>query len=203
MPTFYSQAGQDRLAYALLVEPTDKHNGSFLDIGANHPVKLSNTYMLEELGWRGLLVDCDAYCLDLLRTQRKSPVLAADATNCDWKKTLTDAGLWPTIDYLTLDCDENSAKALAGLPLGELAFSLITIEHDAYRFGNGLRDQERAVLHSAGYDLLCADVHSNRCCFEDWWVKPDRIDMVRAERYRSIAQAWTFVLGLRDVSGTV
>ena len=48
----YSQAGQDRFVRAVHGDTP----GFFLDVGCSDPVHISNTYALEKLGWRGLLV---------------------------------------------------------------------------------------------------------------------------------------------------
>ena len=48
----YSQSGQD--AY-VISHFKNKRNGTFIDIGANDGISLSNTYYLEkELGWSGI-----------------------------------------------------------------------------------------------------------------------------------------------------
>jgi hypothetical protein len=52
-------------------------------------------------------------------------------------------------------------------------FKVITIEHDAYRYGNIYRDKEREILTALGYYLLCADVSDHGFEFEDWWIHPD------------------------------
>ena len=189
-PVFHSQAGQDRFVFALLVQPTDKRDGTFLDIGANHPITLSNTYALEQLGRRGLLVDRDLHCRELCEATRKSPFLFVDAALVAWRRVLSDHGLGPAIDYLSLDCDENTIPVVCNFPWSDLRFSVITIEHDAYRFGDGPRNQQREILSKHGYDRLCADVHSEGCCFEDWWVDPTRVDMALAETFRSVGKDW-------------
>lgn len=53
----YSQHGEDRLAWHLLGR---QPRGTFVDLGANDPVRLSNTYLLYRRGWRGLAVDASA-----------------------------------------------------------------------------------------------------------------------------------------------
>jgi hypothetical protein len=51
----YSQYNQDLLVLGIL---KFKKNGYFLDIGSSHPIKFSNTYLLEKsYGWNGLCVD--------------------------------------------------------------------------------------------------------------------------------------------------
>jgi hypothetical protein len=51
----YSQAGQDLFVNAIL----NKNDGFFIEIGAYDPEYLSNSLMLEELGWNGICIDID------------------------------------------------------------------------------------------------------------------------------------------------
>jgi hypothetical protein len=52
---WYSQARQDEVVAALL---RNKKNGYFIDLAANDPVKISNTYALEKkFGWKGLCLE--------------------------------------------------------------------------------------------------------------------------------------------------
>jgi hypothetical protein len=80
------------------------------------------------------------------------------------------------IDYLSLDIDSSYDVVLQKMFLNDYIFKVITIEHDFYRFGDKFRKDEREILSSLGYYLLCPDVSvffSGRdCIFEDWWVHP-------------------------------
>ena len=61
VPRSYSQIGQDLFVIAMT---RGKHNGSFLEIGAGHPIVGNNTYLLEtERGWNGISVEmiCPLY----------------------------------------------------------------------------------------------------------------------------------------------
>lgn len=49
----YSQEGEDLIVQRLL----EKQSGFFVDVGAHHPLKLSNTYLLYKQGWRGINID--------------------------------------------------------------------------------------------------------------------------------------------------
>jgi FkbM family methyltransferase len=51
----FAQHGEDLQLIRLIRELGAK--GPYLDIGANHPFKLSNTYLLYLSGWRGVCVD--------------------------------------------------------------------------------------------------------------------------------------------------
>jgi len=51
----YAQHGED-LQMAQLLKEARAH-GPYVDVGCNHPFKLSNTFLLYRRGWRGLCVD--------------------------------------------------------------------------------------------------------------------------------------------------
>ena len=54
----FSQAGEDILVRNFFYERLQKrHSGTYVDIGAYHPFRQSNTYYLYRCGWRGLNVD--------------------------------------------------------------------------------------------------------------------------------------------------
>ena len=63
----YSQHGEDRFIFDF-IEKKDK--GVYIDIGAGMPKHISNTYMLYELGWRGLLIEPCPLLTLLLRKDR-------------------------------------------------------------------------------------------------------------------------------------
>ena len=173
-----SQAGQDTWVYDLLVKPTGFTTGTFVDIGCGHPTDISNTFALEELGWRGLLVDVEQSLIDLCLVNRKSMVLKARGESMDWMahleyftRKLPHGTL--VCDYLSLDCDEATNPVLKKLLTLPLRFRCMTVEHDAYRFGDGPRAEQRALLTGAGYKIERADVAGQPGFeFEDWYVDP-------------------------------
>jgi hypothetical protein len=50
----YSQEGEDALLFELLGHQS---TGFYVDIGAHHPMRFSNTYFFYQKGWRGINVD--------------------------------------------------------------------------------------------------------------------------------------------------
>jgi FkbM family methyltransferase len=54
----YSQFGEDLVVRNHFLN-FDNSIGLFIDVGAFHPFKLSNTMLLSKLGWRGINIDCD------------------------------------------------------------------------------------------------------------------------------------------------
>jgi FkbM family methyltransferase len=71
---YYSEHGQD--AYVLTELFSNKRDGVFVDIGANHPTDCSNSYLLEQHGWHGLAVEPQEAINKLWAGARKTPCLA-------------------------------------------------------------------------------------------------------------------------------
>lgn len=63
----YSQFGEDVILEFLT---RGQKTGLYVDIGANHPKKSSNTYLLHKRGWRGINIEPDPYLYSLLKRYR-------------------------------------------------------------------------------------------------------------------------------------
>lgn len=191
----YSQAGQDRFVYEILGRMID---GTFLDVGAHDGVKHSNSLGLEELGWRGLLVDIQSIPSVF---KRKSDVHICDAVTADW------AGIFKVyfpdrteIDYLSLDVDDATTDTLYRLLQEPMRYRVITVEHDQYRIGPATRRRQIEYLAKAGYDLMC----SNVCVgpgewgpggpFEDWWCCKDLMTEDNCRRFLCDNQLGTTIV---------
>jgi len=173
---FYSQASQDRFAFLLLYPILDKTDGGYyLEIGAGTPSDNNNTYFFEKnFGWQGVSIDIADQYRNLWSSIRQNTLLIEDATKADYQAILKP---FPrVIDYLSLDIDDSYSIVLKKIPFNDYIFKVITIEHDFYRYGDEFREDERRILTSLGYYLLCPDVsvffNGNECVFEDWWVHP-------------------------------
>jgi hypothetical protein len=58
MRVSYSQFGEDLVVRSHFAD-FDNSSGRFIDVGAYHPFKWSNTMLLSKLGWCGINIDCD------------------------------------------------------------------------------------------------------------------------------------------------
>ena len=67
---YCSQFGQDKWIIEKLFP--DKKKGFFVDIGANDGITLSNTYLLEKIGWDGIVVEPIPSVFEKLVQNRKS-----------------------------------------------------------------------------------------------------------------------------------
>lgn len=171
---FYSNAGQDEFAFKL---NSKKTNGFYLEIGCGDPILENNTIFLESIGWSGISIDYVQHDY----SNRKNKYFKENALEISYKHFLRENNTPKIIDYLSLDIDLSTTECLNRLPLNEYAFKVITIEHDAYRFGDAPRSAQRKILTNAGYYLLCADVTTpplfENQYFEDWWVHPSYINI--------------------------
>lgn len=62
----YSQFGED----AILQKLIRRTSGFYVDIGAYHPIKFSNTYSLYRMGWRGINIDALPNSMSLFKRLR-------------------------------------------------------------------------------------------------------------------------------------
>ena len=195
----YSQARQDYFVFLLLKlanEYPSDHQGTFLDVGAHDPVHISNTFALENLGWRGLLVEYEQKFAPMYREKRQSPFVIADAITLDWQKTLEANGFEKNraIDYLSFDIDNASLPALRNFPLEDYRFKVMTVEHDAYHAGNAKRNERREILLWHGYQILMQDVKNDNFEYEDWWVDPQFFNADLLGRLKTKSLNWQDII---------
>lgn len=187
LPKHYSQVGQDLFAlYMMRHKPLPK---TYLDIGCHVPIGCNNSYLLEEHGWQGLSVDIDNL-EHLYRTQRKNPFYCTDVTKVDWDTVFPNYPfLKDRIDYLSFDIDEATHQGFLNFPFDKIRFNVITMEHDSYRFGDGLKNMLRTKLNELGYTLVCGDVIVDGYgAFEDWWVDLTQVDTTVVDKVKCMGK---------------
>jgi FkbM family methyltransferase len=54
---YYSQDGEDILLQSFFVDKGREYKGFYIDIGAHHPMRFSNTYVFYKKGWKGINID--------------------------------------------------------------------------------------------------------------------------------------------------
>lgn len=174
----WSQCGQDVFVHNLLVKGMGIEKGSFIDVGCSQPFIDNNTYHLEELGWRGLLVDIydvDADQNHRIRSVRSSPFVCSDATKIDWNTVLHENKVPEQVDYISYDIDGGTIEGVKIFPWDKYVAKVITIEHDLYQAGEEPKKLIEQTLGKAGYLLLCENVMHNGNKFEDWFINPSLV----------------------------
>lgn len=79
----YSQYNQDYIVYENFFR--DVENGIYCDVGANHPLNISNTRLFEELGWTGLAFEPLPHMKELWQQYRNADFYPIAASDCEGK----------------------------------------------------------------------------------------------------------------------
>lgn len=176
---FYSDAAQDQFVAKIL---NFKKDGYCVDIGSCHSINSNNTYFFQELGWTSVSVEINSEFNNSYHSRNKGTHYNDDALKVNYSEVFEENNFPSNIDYLSLDVDTLSLDVLKILPLDKYTFKCITIEHDAYLYGDTYRKEQRKILEEHGYHLLCSNVlvpnpghqgyNGEPCPFEDWWVNP-------------------------------
>ena len=170
---YYSDDKQDEFVANIL---NFKKEGHYVDIGSSSSVGSNNTYFFESLGWKGICIEKNPVFNSSYK-ERTCKYINEDALSIDYEKLFIQEEFPGSIDYLSLDIDEQSTAALEILPLYKYRFKVITIEHDSHIYGTKYKSPQRAILTTYGYYLLCQDVLNTsgrnigqEHAWEDWWV---------------------------------
>lgn len=189
----HSQAAQDLFVLMCL---NGKKNGSFLDLGCNDPIEISNTYLLEsKFGWNGVGMDIDSGHISKYNGVRNCKAFVQDATKINFEEVLTYYSS-NHIDYLSLDLEpaDVTLECLKSIPFDKIEFSVITFEHDSYRFGEYCRDISRMILEGAGYVRICSDVSNVYNIYEDWYYNPKYVSFEDIKSLESDKKEWSEIV---------
>lgn len=172
----YSQSMQDMFVLSVL---NGKRNGVYVEIGADKPRVINNSYLLEsQYNWTGVSFEIEKDKVDYFNSIRKNECICADATKFDYKNLFDERKYPKQIDYLQLDCDppQITLECLKKLPLEEYRFSVITFETDLYAGGQEVQKEQWEILSSLGYQRVVKNIKNEGNPYEDWWVDPLVID---------------------------
>ncbi|MCK6595090.1 MAG: FkbM family methyltransferase [Bacteriovoracaceae bacterium] len=67
----FSQEGEDRVLMRFL---DNKNTGFYIDIGAHHPFRFSNTYAFYRIGWRGINIEANPDAIKYFNFFRKKDI---------------------------------------------------------------------------------------------------------------------------------
>ena len=168
----WSQSMQDMFVLSML---DGKRNGVYVEIGADQPRVINNSYLLEkDFDWAGVSFELDGNKVIYFNSIRRNKCLCEDATTYDYKFLFEDRNFPKQIDYLQLDIEpaEGTLAALKALPLDDYRFSVITYETDVYSAGADIQDEQIEILESHGYQLVAKNVKCEGNPYEDWWIDP-------------------------------
>lgn len=127
-PAFRAQFGEDRVLWHVFRQRT---SGFFLDIGAYDGVVLSNTCFLEQMGWRGILVEpILPLCERAAAARPRSRVIhaAAAAPNHPATARFTITKNVPVLSFLHADADHVERCRREGAEFIEVEVPLVTVD---------------------------------------------------------------------------
>ena len=192
----WSQSMQDMFVLSML---DGKRNGVYVEIGADKPKIINNSYLLErKFGWRGVSFELDESKVEFFNLRRKNKCICTDATSFDYKSLFEERNYPKQIDYLQLDIDpcEATFHALKQIPFDDYRFSVITYEHELYRAsanGCGIDDiwqkESAKIFEKNGYERVIKNVANMGNPYEDWWVDPKVIDRAIIDKF-SKTDSW-------------
>ena len=168
----YSQSMQDMFVLSVL---DGKRNGVYVEIGADKPRVINNSYLLEsQYDWSGVSFEIESDKVNYFNTIRKNKCICADATKFDYKSLFDERKYPKQIDYLQLDCDppQITLGCLKKLPLEDYRFSVITFETDLYAGGQDVQIEHWQILSSLGYQRVVKNIKNEGNPYEDWWIDP-------------------------------
>ena len=121
--TWHSQVGQD---YSIARLFQNRRSGTFVDLAASHPIKLSNSRALErDWGWRGLCIEAQPELAAALRRRRSCAVhegvVASEAghVQLEYWKPRPDAGFARVVDGETV-ANVTGRMTVAAMPLAQI-----------------------------------------------------------------------------------
>ena len=68
----YSQEGEDRILCRFFEDKKDP--GFYVDVGAHHPYRFSNTQLFYDMGWRGINIDPNPEAIRLFSQCRQGDI---------------------------------------------------------------------------------------------------------------------------------
>jgi FkbM family methyltransferase len=197
---YYSQIKQDKWVIDYFGED---YKGFFIEIGSNDGIRFSNTFALENLGWKGICVEASSEYVEILEKNRPNSqclLLAISdydgmcdfrnqglfgkiqnsqgTTECMTMKNLLKITSSPfLIDYVSIDVEGSEMEVLKGFPFDEYTMKLLTIEHNAYAYGPKLKDDIFNYLTLKNY-VRIGEIANDpiRICSmgqEDWYIHKD------------------------------
>lgn len=165
----HSKHFQDMFVLAAM---NGKRNGYYIEFGAGLPFEASNTALLEQkFDWKGLSFDkCPIMCSAFAK-ERRNPVMNVDVTEEDVTSIFAKNMVPDLVDYLQIDCDDDSIKVLSKVPFDDYQFGIIHYEHDRYRVGDSPKYAAKKFLESKGYVLIVNNIAvDEKNAYEDWWM---------------------------------
>lgn len=172
---------------------TTSKNKTYIEIGAAGPIKINNTYLLEQNGFTGFSIEWKDTRVEQWKIPptRSNRIYCADAITFDYIDAIKENGLSNNIGYLSCDIEppSNTFSALKRVIEQGIIFDCITFEHDKYQSDIDFDPIVTEYLTTRGYKIAVKDVYRLRKfrpegskkkiykkCFMETWFVNDSIE---------------------------
>ncbi len=160
----YSQEGED-IILARLLGP--KQNGFFVDVGAHHATRFSNTYALYRKGWRGMNIDATPGSMDSFNKLRPDDInleIAVSDKNEPLVFSMFREGALNTFDktlaqsYVDSGWEMKDTIELAPRTLADVFKEYLQAGQKIDFLSIDVEGEELGVLRSNDWDKYCPDI---------------------------------------------
>lgn len=154
---FKAQFGEDRVLWHVF---RHRRSGYFIEVGAYDGVTLSNTYFLEQMGWRGVLVEAmRPMCERAASARPRSRVVhaAVGKRGSSGTTKFTVAENVPVLSFMNADAEHVERCKREGARLVDIEVPLLTLDDIIRNEREGTADGEGPWQTNRGW---CIDVVS-------------------------------------------
>lgn len=159
----YSQEGED-IALARMLG--SKQNGFFVDVGAHHATRFSNTYALYRKGWRGMNIDATPGSMESfnrIRPEDKNLEVAVSDRKEMLAFSIFKEGALNTFDsvlansYVAGGWELNGIVTLATHPLADIFAEYLPAGQKIDLLSIDVEGEDLAVLRSNNWEKYCPE----------------------------------------------
>lgn len=167
-----SQCGEDLIIESII---PFKKDGFYIDIGANHPIKYSNTFLFHKKGWRGINIEPNPDIIKKFNIYRKKDInlnvgVGSEAGDLDFY--VFDENTLSTFDKLSVD----EFSKIGHKVVKTIKVPILTLKDILEKHCPG-KDIDILSIDTEGYDLEI--LKSN-----DWQKFRPRFVIVETLEYR-------------------
>ena len=159
---FKAQFGEDRVLWQVFRQ---RPTGYFIEVGAYDGVALSNTYFLEQMGWKGLLVEPIGALCQMAAARRRARVVnaACSRRGASGTATFTVAQNVPVLSFLVADEEHRQRCVREGATLIEIEVPVTTLDDVLMKERRNAPEGESPWRANEGWQIDLVSIDTEGC----------------------------------------
>ncbi len=160
---FRSQFGEDRVLWEMF---RHQCSGFFIEVGAYDGVTLSNTFFLEQMGWRGILIEpIPQLCQRAAQSRPRSRIIHAACSKPGSPRTaaFTVTENVPVLSYLRTDQEHVDRCLREGAKLVEIEVPVVTLDDVLMHERSQAPPQLAPWLPNRGWQIDLVSIDTEGC----------------------------------------